>query len=245
MGEDTPSHPVPELAEDPEARLEYLVEAGVLELEGEAVTTTAAYEDTRSIYADTYAEDEVEDDEIVDTIVELFDVEEEAAREQFEAGEVTRHDVVTYLSLRSFLERELPIEILALLTEIVAQVGFGSPVPEGMRELSDEDYREFIDAAGDAVVFVWKYPCDPCRRMKGEVPRLLEQLPDTVAVAGVDGESVVEFRREFEPEAAPAVLLFADGELVETLRGYTAPADLVEALGEVYEDVAVDVVDPS
>ena len=227
---DTPDVPsVAAFAEDPETRLEFLVDAGVLEIDAEDdVTTTVPFEDTRSIYADTYTD--VSEGQLVETVVDLFDVPAETARERIEAEEVTPNEIATYLSLQSFLDEDLPMESLALLVDMVAPVGVGSPVPDSMTTLTDEDYRDFIDGAGDAVVFVWKYPCDPCRRMKGEIPPLLDALGDEVAIAGVDGESVTDFRREFEVETAPTVLLFADGELVDRLEAYQPVARVAEAI---------------
>ncbi len=231
---------VDELTEDPEARLSFLEDTGVFDVDGEEVTTSAGFEDTRSIYADSYGEGEVTAEQLIDTIVDLFGVDRETAAEHVESGEVSRHDVVTFLSLRSFLDRDLPDDVLALLTELATEVGFGSPVPDYMRELTDDTYRAAIDEAGDIVVFVSKYPCDPCRQMKGELPGVLETLPDGVAVAGVDGESVVDFRAEFDVEAAPEVLVFAAGELVTSHRGYTPPLLLVESFDDVYDGVDVD-----
>jgi len=233
---------VEELNADPEARLDFLVDAGVFEVDADdAVSTTAAFEDTRSIYADTYTE--VDDEDIVDTIVDLFGVPEETAREQYESGEVTRHDVTTYLSLNSFLERDLPAGTLALLTTMAAEVGYGSAVPDYMTELTDETYAEFLEDAGDAVVFVWKYPCDPCRRMKAELPDLVEELPEDIAIAGVDGDEVSDFRKAYEIESAPTTLLFADGELVDRHDGYASIDQLAASAGEVYDSLTVEFVD--
>lgn len=229
-------------AEEPETRLAFLEDAGVLEVsEDDEVTTTVPFEDTRSIYLDTYTE--VSQGQLVETVADLFDVSKEAARERIEADEITANEVATYLSLKSFLDVDLPVESLALLAELVAPVGIGSPVPENMRALTDETYHEAIDEAADMVVFVWKYPCDPCRRMKGELPTLLDALPDDLAIAGVDGESVVDFRREFDVDTAPAVLLFEDGDLVDVHEGYTSLADVAEAIADAYE--SVDVPDTS
>jgi thiol-disulfide isomerase/thioredoxin len=226
--------PVDVLRDDSEARLECLVDAGVFEVSDGEVTTTVSFEDTRAIYADSYAEETVSQAEFVETVAEAFDVETATARERVEAGEVTRHDVVTYLSLQSFLDGDPSREIRAMLAELAVEVGVGSPVPDDTRELTDADYREFLEAAGDAVVFVWKYPCDPCRRMKGELPGVLETLPEGVAVAGVDGEAVSDFRADYEIETAPTVLLFADGELADRHEGYTPPDGLEEAFADVY-----------
>jgi thiol-disulfide isomerase/thioredoxin len=220
---------------DPEARLEYLIEAGVFEVHDDEVQTTVAFEDTRSIYADTYGEGSVPEETFTETVADLFDLSTEAARAQVENEEVSRHDVITYLSLQSFLDRDLPRETLALLAEMATEVGVGSPVPEDMRELTDADYRDFLESAGDAVVFVWKYPCDPCRRMKGELPEVLDRVPDDVAVAGVDGDAVDAVRTNFDVDSAPVVLLFADGEVAARHEGYTPPAIIGNAIDDVYD----------
>lgn len=235
-------HSVADLNEDPEARLEFLEAADVFEGEGEAVSTTGDFEQTRNIYADTYGENGVSDEQLAETVVDLFDVDLETAHDRIDADDDIRHQVVTYLSLQSHLERELPSGTLALLAEMVAQVGVGSAVPDSMPALSDEDYREFIDEASDAIIFVWKYPCDPCQKMKQEIPEVLDQIPDSIAIGGVDGEAVRDFLREFEVEAAPTTLLFADGELVESHRGYAPPPKLADSLDDVY-DVTVTVAE--
>ncbi|MEF8853938.1 MAG: thioredoxin family protein [Haloarculaceae archaeon] len=227
-------------AEEPETRLAFLEDAGVLAVsEDDEVTTTVPFEDTRSIYLDTYTE--VSQGQLVETVADLFGVSPEAARERIEADEITANEVATYLSLRSFLDVDLPVESLALLAELVAPVGIGSPVPADMRELTDQTYREGIEEAGDIVVFVWKYPCDPCRRMKGELPTLLHALPADLATAGVDGDSVGEIRREFDVDTAPSVLLFEDGDLVDVHEGYTSLANIAEAIGDAYGSVEVTV----
>lgn len=226
------------LNDDPEARLEFLAEAGVFELSDDTVRTTVSFEDTRSIYADTYGEGAMPAEDFVETVADLFDLPEETARERIEAGDVDRHEVVTYLSLQSFLDRSLPVETKALLAEMAASVGIGSPVPDEMRELTDDDFREFVESAGDVAVFVWKYPCDPCRHMKGELPEVLEALPEHVAVAGVDGDAVVDFRKTYDVDAAPLVLFVADGEVEARHEGYTPPAALVDSLDAVYGDTS-------
>lgn len=236
MSSSSPS--VETLNADPEARLEFLAEAGVFELRDDTVRTTVSFEDTRSIYADTYGKGQMSEDEFVETVADLFDLPEETARERIQAGDVDRHDVVTYLSLQSFLDRSLPVETKALLAEMAASVGIGSPVPEEMRELTDEDFEEFLESAGDAAVFVWKYPCDPCRHMKGELPEVLEALPEHVAVAGVDGDAVTDFRKAYDVDTAPVVLLFRDGEVEARYKGYTPPEVLVDSIDAVYGDAS-------
>lgn len=219
------------LREDAETRLEFLIEAGIFKTEDEVVATTPEYEDTKTIYADTYGG--VSDEKLAETAADMFGVPEETALEKVESGEVNDTEVVTYLSLQSELDRDLPQDVLALLTGLAMEVGPTSAVPEGMTELTDDSYEAFLEEEDEAVVIAWSYTCEPCRELKGELPELREQLPESVTFAGVDGGDVVEFRREFEVDVAPTTLIFSDGELVETIEGYHPPEDLavdVEAL---------------
>ncbi len=244
MGTDQPRLPTIEaLNTDPETRLEFLVETGVLEIDDDdQVTATIGFEDTRSIYADTYSDGQLPEEQFVETVADLFDLSVEAARAEIEAEDVSRHEVITYLSLQSHIDRELPQETLAILTGMAAEVGVGSPVPDYMDELTDETYEPYL-ASGDVAVFVWKYPCDPCRQMKGELPPLLEQLPASISIAGIDGESAPSFRSTYDIDTAPVILLFADGSVQKTHEGYTPPLLVANSLESVYDGVSVDVAD--
>jgi thioredoxin-like negative regulator of GroEL len=83
---------------------------------------------------------------------------------------------------------------------------------------------------------VWKNGCAPCEAMKEDFGAILEALPDAVAAAGVDGGTVSAFRREFEVDAAPAVLLFRDGDLVQSDTGRQSVAAMEERFAAVYGD---------
>jgi thioredoxin-like negative regulator of GroEL len=77
--------------------------------------------------------------------------------------------------------------------------------------------------------------------MKEDLDEILERVPDGVAVAGLDGESVPSFRLAYGVDSAPAVLAFRDGELVESLTGQRSPVALERFFSVVY---GVDDVDP-
>ena len=232
------------LVDSPEARFEFLREWDVLaEHEDGTVTTTEPFEYERGLFLDTYGD--VDDETFERVVAETFDLSGAEAAARIEELDVTREEVCTYLALRSYLseagdgsEDERPPSIgtspLALLAGMVADVAPATPVPDSMTELTDEDYCAFVDDRGDAVVFVWKRECEPCDAMKAELEEVLSALPDGVAVAGVDGESVPSFCRSFEVEAAPTTLVFADGDLALSLRGRRRPDRLAEAFADAY-----------
>jgi thiol-disulfide isomerase/thioredoxin len=228
---------VEQLRDDAEARLEFLIETSVIDVdENDSVTATEGFEDTRRIYADSYAD--IGDEEFAQSIADVFGTTVEEARSQIEETDLSREDLYNYLSIQSHLDRDLPQDVLVLLTSMVVGVGVGSAVPDSMPELDDDSYEEFVADQGDAVVIVWSYPCDPCRSLKEDLPELRDSLPESVAVAGVDGDKVGRLRSEFDVTSAPTMLLFSEGDLAEKIEGYHPVGRLLEPLGDAYEGVA-------
>lgn len=233
-----PDNATTDSEEAAEAALDALVEAGAVnEADDGTLTTTTAFMDVRRIYHDTYAH--MADERVHDTVADLFGLSHEEAAEALESGEVTVDEVVAYLSARSFFQDrpESPgPETLAMMARLLVKIGPGSPVPEGVTELGDDEYAAFLADHPDAVVTVWKHHCDPCEAMKADLEGILAAVPEGVAVAGVDGESVPAFREEFDVDVAPAVLAFRDGDLEATLTGRQSPAALEELFEDVYGD---------
>lgn len=220
---------VGDLQTDPEARLDYLLEHGVVEEapDGDDLRLTAGFAETRDIHHDTYGD--ISEERFNRVVADIFEVSEERAREQ----DVTVEELVAFTTLQSHLDDPPDRDALALLAAMVAQFSPPSAVPDGMRELTDEDYAEFVDGR-DAVVVVWKRVCTPCDMLKDELDEVRAGAPDDVAFAGVDGEHVPDFRREFEVTAAPTTLLFAAGELVERFEGKPEVAEFHEAFAEAF-----------
>lgn len=227
----------PDLAA-PEGRYEFLRRADVFVEEADGrVAVTEAFDATRGIYHDTYGD--ADEETFHGTVASLFDLTVPEARERIEALGITRAELVGYLALRSHLDDAAPgVDLdrddLVRLAAMVAEVAPVSPVPDGMRELTDGDYRSFLDAHPDAVVFVWRRHCDPCDAMKAELDAVLAAVPDGVAVAGVDGEAVDAFRAEFEVDTAPTTLAFAGGRPAGRREGRASPGDLDELFADAF-----------
>ncbi|WP_245698845.1 thioredoxin family protein [Halopelagius longus] len=218
---------------DPEAVLDELLELGaVTEGDDGSLSTTSAFEDVRRVYHDTYAR--MDDGGVESTVADLFGVDRTEAAALLDSGEVTRADVTAYLSVRSFADGALDSPTLAVAANLLVRLGPGTPVPEAFEELDDGTYRSFLDSNAEAVLTVWRNYCDPCEAMKEDLPAILDAVPDGVATAGVDGEAVPEFRREFGVESAPAVLIFRDGELRETLTGRRRPETLADRFADAF-----------
>jgi hypothetical protein len=220
---------------DPEAALDDLIEAGLVDERPDGtLVATEDFESTRRIYRDTYAD--ADEAVVVGTVVDLFDVDEATAAARLDDGEVTREELIAYLSLRSILDDvdDVDDERLAVMAGLAARISVGSPVPDAVEALDDDEWAAFLDDAADAVITVWRHDCAPCTALKTDLDDLLSALPDGVAVAGVDGGSVPDFRRAFGVDTAPAVCCFRDGDLVATVTGRKSPADYADRFDEVY-----------
>jgi thiol-disulfide isomerase/thioredoxin len=217
---------------DPEAALDDLLDAGLVDERPDGtLVATEDLESTRRIYRDTYAD--ADESVVVETVVDLFDVDEETAAKRLDSGELTREELIGFLSLRSLLD-DADDERLAVMAALVARISTGSPVPDAVETLDDDEWEAFLDDHPDAVVTVWRHDCAPCEALKTDLDEVLAALPDRVAVAGVDGEAVDGFRRAFDVDSAPAVCCFRDGDLVATVTGRKAPSDYADRFDEVY-----------
>jgi thiol-disulfide isomerase/thioredoxin len=220
------------LRADGEARLDFLIDRGLLVEHGDdTVAPSEPFENTRAIYDDTYGD--TSDEQFHETVADLFDLTREEAATRAEELGLTRWELATFLAVRSELSVDLPQDLLSELAAIMVAAGEASPVPPGMQDLP-ADYEAFLADHGDAVVFVFARDCNPCRKMKDELDEIRAAAPDGVAFAGADGGEATDLRRAYGVEVAPTVLVFAGGSLAEKIEGYTTPEDLGEAFAGAY-----------
>ena len=222
------------LLDDPEARLDYLIDRGVLvEFDDGTVAISDDFQADLEVYEDSYLGSPEE--EFVGAVADVFDLPAERAAERIEDTGMTRGELATFLALRSYLDDpDRSRDELVLLTAMVAVTDPASPVPAELTELDDETFEEYLDEHGDVVVVVFKRNCPPCETMEEDLPEVMEALPAGVEVAGVDGEDAPTFRRRYEVSVAPTVLFFADGEVAVRTEGATRPETLLDAVEGVY-----------
>ena len=231
----TPDQPSGPDDYSPEERLDILETEGVVTVdEDETVYLTAEFESTRGIYHDSYID--VDEAEYHQAVADVFGIDPDEAAERVEQLGVTREQFTSLLALNSHVDGEYPLTERAHMAMMITDLAPESPVPDAVVKLDDDSYEAFLREHDCAAVTVWKLFCSPCDRMKDELDETLAAFPDDVAVAGIDGENAPSFRRAFEVEAAPSVLLFEDGECVESLRGYQPPAAIEAACSDVYGD---------
>ncbi|KAB1189024.1 MULTISPECIES: thioredoxin family protein [Haloferax] len=217
----------------PESALDTLIAAGAVdEAPDGTLTTSDEFEKTLAIYHDIYGA--VSEEEFNNTVVELFGLDPDDVEAQLAEHDVGRADVVAYLAAQSFLDVPVGQDMLVLMANLLVEITPSSPVPAELTELDDDSYESFLAANPDAVITVWRRNCTPCDVMKEDLGDILEQVPEGVAVAGVDGEATGDFCRAFGVDAAPSFLWFRDGDLKEHESGRRSPVELSNVFDRVY-----------
>ncbi len=217
----------------PERRLEILESEGVITTEDDGqLHLTIEFEKTRGIYHDSYMD--TDEETYLQAVGDVFGLAPEQAAERITELGVTREQFVALLSLNSYLEGDYPLAERANMAMMIVELTPESAVPWQLDALTDESYEQTLTAQSQAVVTVWKRFCTPCLKLKDQLPALRCAVPDAAALFGVDGETAPEFVTQYDVEAAPFVLLFDDGEVVETLRGYQSPETIEERCQAVF-----------
>lgn len=97
--------------------------------------------------------------------------------------------------------------------------------------VTDSDFQtEVLDYKGLVLVDFWAPWCGPCRMMGPTVEEIAEEKKDVLKVLkmNVDEESATAER--YQIMGIPTLILFKDGEVVETMVGLQMKESLVETI---------------
>ena len=98
-------------------------------------------------------------------------------------------------------------------------------------KLSDDGWDEEIGShQGLAVVDFWATWCGPCHVLAPLIEQIADEYDGKVKVGKVDVDANQRTAMRFGVRSIPSVLLFKDGELVETVVGAVPKAHLVEKI---------------
>jgi len=87
-------------------------------------------------------------------------------------------------------------------------------------------------AKGIVMVDFWATWCVPCRAMAPVIEEIASQTKGKVKVGKVDIDANGPLANQFGIQAIPTVIIFKDGQAVETLIGVQSKAALVNALSK-------------
>ncbi|KKP43751.1 MAG: thioredoxin, thioredoxin 1 [candidate division WS6 bacterium GW2011_GWC1_33_20] len=97
--------------------------------------------------------------------------------------------------------------------------------------LTDSTFKEeVLDYKGLALVDFWAPWCGPCMMLGPVIEELAEEMKDTVKVCKMNVDENMEFPQKYGIMSIPSILLFKDGELVETMIGLQPKESFISAI---------------
>lgn len=97
-------------------------------------------------------------------------------------------------------------------------------------ELTKSNFNELVkNNEGLALVDFWAVWCGPCQMQAPIIEELANELDD-VTIGKVNVDEQQEFAAEYEISSIPTIMLFKNGEVVETLVGYQAKESLLKLI---------------
>ena len=102
--------------------------------------------------------------------------------------------------------------------------------PEGPVKLSDEDFDAFVKDYPKTVVDCWAEWCGPCRLLGPVIKELAGAHKGEIAFGKLDVDENDKVSDRYGVQGIPTLLVFRDGEHVDTLVGYRNRVELEKEL---------------
>jgi len=97
--------------------------------------------------------------------------------------------------------------------------------------VTDQDFQtEVLDYKGLVLVDFWAPWCGPCMMLGPVIEELAEEVKDKAKVCKMNVDESMEFPQKYGIMSIPTILLFKDGEIVESMIGLQPKSAFVEVI---------------
>lgn len=97
--------------------------------------------------------------------------------------------------------------------------------------VTDNDFQtEVLDYKGLVLVDFWAPWCGPCRMMSPTVEEIGEEKKDVLKVLKMNVDEESATAEKYQIMGIPTLMLFKDGEVVETMVGLQTKESIIETV---------------
>ena len=98
-------------------------------------------------------------------------------------------------------------------------------------EFTDSNFQEeVLSSSGPVLVDFWAEWCGPCKAIGPTIEELATEYADKAKVGKVDIDSNRDTAIQYNIQSIPSILIFKDGQVVETFVGMKSKEDLAAAI---------------
>ena len=96
-------------------------------------------------------------------------------------------------------------------------------------EISDDTFEENVIKKGQHIIVdFWAEWCGPCKQIGPILEEISEEYSDRITIGKLDVDENPETPGKFQIRGIPTMLLFNNGELIDTKVGMSSKTDLTE-----------------
>ena len=96
-------------------------------------------------------------------------------------------------------------------------------------QISDDTFEENVIKKGQPIIVdFWAEWCGPCNQIGPILEEISDEYSDKITIGKLDVDENPETPGKFQIRGIPTMLLFNNGELIDTKVGMSSKADLTE-----------------